>query len=244
MNTEFHVIIPIRYGSARLPGKFLKDIAGQSMIKRVYSQAQKANPKSIVIAVDHPELAEHCSSFGAEVVMTSVEHTSGTERIAETITKGSYNPKDIIVNIQGDEPFIAPEIIQQAATCLKNSKAPMATLCWPIESTEQLINPNVVKVVRNKQNQALYFSRSPIPNHRDHPGHTEFVFRHIGIYAYYANFLLEYVSWSVCPLERYEVLEQLRVLWEGHPIQVEIACSLPGQDVNTEADLVLARSTL
>ena len=243
-NVDFHVIIPARYQSTRLPGKLLLDLGGSTVIERVYQQVLKAKPKSIIIATDNLEIAEHAEGFGAQVKMTAASHQTGTDRIAEVVAQGQFNAGDIIVNVQGDEPLIAPELITQVAQSLHNSQNPIATLCWPVEHYEQLHNPNIVKVVRDCHNNALYFSRSPIPSHRDEPASIAQVYRHIGLYAYRAAFLLDYVSWPVCELETCEALEQLRVLWAGYKIRVDEACRKPLQDINTQDDLVLARQLL
>ncbi|KTD23600.1 3-deoxy-manno-octulosonate cytidylyltransferase [Legionella lansingensis] len=241
MSCEFHVIIPARYHSSRLPGKLMMEIEGITVIERVYRQALQAKPKSITIATDHLIIAKHAESFGAQVKMTALSHQTGTDRIAEVVVSGQFSPQDIIVNVQGDEPFIAPELIAQVARSLYDSPTPMATLCWPLDQQEQLQNSNVVKVVRDCNNNALYFSRSAIPANRDNPNSIKNVFRHIGLYAYRAFFLLDFVNWPVCELEATEALEQLRVLWAGHQIRVETACVSPLQDINTKEDLVLAR---
>ena len=242
MNRNFHVIIPARYESSRLPGKLLMDIAGHTILERVYCQAQKANPASIVIATDNILIADHAHELGATVVMTSPHHQSGTERIAEAVGLGEYKNSDVIVNVQGDEPFINPALIKQVANDLLNADTSMSTLCWPITSSELFHNPNIVKVVRDSQKNALYFSRSPIPFNRDNEASFSNVYRHIGLYAYRANFLLDMVSWPVCELEACEKLEQIRVLWMGHRIHVEQACIEPLQDVNNHEDLLLARA--
>ncbi len=239
-----HVIIPARYQSTRFPGKLLQDLNGQTVIERVYKQAQLAQPQTITIATDHQLIADHAKAFGAQVVMTLASHQTGTDRIAEVVAKGQFAADDIIVNVQGDEPFIAPQLIAQVAQCLAKSDAPMSTLCWPIANLEMLKNPNVVKVVRSHDNHALYFSRSPIPNHRDDIQSYAQTYRHIGLYAYRAAFLLDYVSWPVCDLEQHEALEQLRVLWSGYSIKVADACIEPLQDINTKEDLVVARDLL
>ncbi|RUR06194.1 3-deoxy-manno-octulosonate cytidylyltransferase [Legionella sp. km772] len=244
MSTEFHVIIPARYHSTRFPGKLLAELKGVSVLERVYRQVLLAQPKSITIATDSELIAQHCQSFTSSVVMTQASHETGTDRIAEVITKGSFKADDIIVNVQGDEPFIAPALISQVARSLAQTEAPMATLCWPIESLEMLNNPNVVKVVRSQNNHALYFSRSPIPAHRDNKDSFANTYRHIGLYAYRAGFLLDYVTWPVCELEKAEALEQLRVLWLGAAIKVEEACVEPLQDINTQEDLMRARALL
>ncbi len=241
MPCNFHVIIPARFQSSRLPGKLLMDLKGMTIIERVYRQALLANPKSILIATDHAEIFERAKCFGADVLMTSVTHQTGTDRLAEVVKKREFLPDDIIVNVQGDEPFIPPALISQVAQSLGESDAPMATLCWPIDNNEYFLNPNVVKVVRDCHHNALYFSRSPIPANRDKPSSLQHVFRHIGIYAYRAGFLPEIVKLPVCELETIEALEQLRILWSGFQIRVDKACVPPLQDINTADDLTLAR---
>jgi 3-deoxy-manno-octulosonate cytidylyltransferase (CMP-KDO synthetase) len=241
MSVDFHVIIPARYQSTRLPGKLLMDLGGYTVIERVYRQAVKAKPKSITIATDSLAIAEHVANFGALVQMTSASHTTGTDRIAEVVAKGHYSAQEIIVNVQADEPLIAPELISQVAQSLDSSEAPMATLCWPIKQTEHLHNPNRAKVVRDCNNNALYFSRSPIPACRDNTNNFNQAFWHVGIYAYRVAFLLDYVSWPICELEACEALEQLRALWKGYKIRVDEACVEPLQDINTQDDLILVR---
>lgn len=242
--TPFHVIIPARYQSSRLPGKLMMTIAGRTVIERVYRQALLANPQSITIATDHDAIAEHVTAFGATAVMTALEHQSGTDRIAEVIRKGDYQSDDIIVNVQGDEPFIAPELIKQVAGSLAHADTPMATLCWPLDDVAQFHNPNTVKLVRDQFNNALYFSRSPIPAHRDPQSGKSLFFKHIGLYAYRAAFLLKFTQWPACELEQWEALEQLRVLWAGYKIRVDEACVKPLQDINTADDLQLARESM
>lgn len=244
MSCDFHVIIPARYQSTRLPGKLLMDLMSQTVIERVYRQALRANPASITIATDSTEIFEHATAFGAQVVMTAATHQTGTDRIAEVVKQLAFAPDAIIVNVQGDEPLISPALITQVAQSLADSKAPMATLCWPLDESLQYSNPNVVKVVRDCNNHALYFSRSPIPAFRDTAVSCQDVYRHIGLYAYRAAFLLEVVSWPVCALENVEGLEQLRVLWAGYKIKVDKACVRPLQDINTAEDLVAAHKTL
>ncbi|KTD57791.1 3-deoxy-manno-octulosonate cytidylyltransferase [Legionella shakespearei] len=244
MNTNFHVVIPARYQSTRFPGKLLQDLNGLTVLERVYRQALLAQPQTVVIATDHEEIAHHARSFGAEVVMTLPSHQSGTDRIAEVVAKGNYAADDVIVNVQGDEPFIDPQLIRQVAKGLAMSHAPMSTLCWPIANLEMLHNPNVVKVVRTRDNHALYFSRSAIPANRDDSQSYGNTFRHIGLYAYRAAFLLDFVTWPVCELEQSEALEQLRVLWSGHAIKVDVACVEPLQDINTKEDLLTAKQLL
>lgn len=241
MSVDFHVIIPARYQSSRLPGKLLMDLHGLTIIERVYRQALQAMPKSVTIATDSEEIFERAERFGATVVMTATTHQSGTDRIADVVVKHKFSPEDIIVNVQGDEPLIAPALISQVAMSLANTTAPMATLCWPVDDHEMCTNPNVVKVVRDCHNNALYFSRSAIPFYRDGSMNGKHMFRHIGLYAYRASFLLDIVSWPVCELESVEALEQLRVLWAGYKIKVDEACVHPLQDINTADDLMRAR---
>lgn len=244
MTSDVHIVIPARYQSTRFPGKLLQELNGMTVLERVYKQSQLAHPQTITIATDHSDIANHAINFGAQVVMTSSSHQTGTDRIAEVIAKGQFAADDIIVNVQGDEPFIAPELIIQVAKSLLLTKAPISTLCWPIENLEQFKNPNVVKVVRTQDNHALYFSRSPIPAHRDDAQSYANTFRHIGLYAYRAAFLLDYVSWPICELEQNEALEQLRILWSGCAIKVDEACVEPLQDINTKEDLAAAQSML
>ncbi len=238
MSTDFHVVIPARFQSTRLPGKLLMDLKGSTVLERVYRQALLANPKSITIATDSVDIATHATTFGANVVMTATTHQSGTDRIAEAVSQVGFSSNDIIVNVQGDEPLISPRLILQVAMMLTaDTSLPMATLCWPVDNIGDMLNPNVVKVVRNSHNNALYFSRSVIPANRDNPTQPKHVFRHIGLYAYRAAFLQEFVSWPVCDLEAVEALEQLRVLWAGYSIKVDVACIEPKQDINTAEDL-------
>lgn len=242
MSKGFHIIIPARYQSTRFPGKLLQQLGGQTVIERVYQQALKAKPKSIIIATDHQEIFTHAKAMGAEVMMTASEHQSGTDRIAEVVAKQGYAPEDVIVNVQGDEPLIAPELVMQVAELMLNTSSPVSTLCWPIEKSKQFSDPNVVKVVRDQNDNALYFSRSPIPLNRHDASDCSQAYRHIGLYAYRAKFLLDIVSWPVCSLESLEGLEQLRVLWSGNTIKVAVACKEPLQDINTEEDLARAQA--
>jgi 3-deoxy-manno-octulosonate cytidylyltransferase (CMP-KDO synthetase) len=240
----FHIIIPARYNSTRLPGKALLDLGGKTVIERVYHQALQAGALSVTIATDHAEINAAARDFGANVVMTDSTHESGTDRIAQAAALLGLKSTDLIVNVQGDEPFISPLLIQQVAEILTHSATNMATLCWPITDQEMLINPNIVKVVRDQHNHALYFSRSNIPFNRDDTTSLHNIYRHIGLYAYRASFLFELVKLPVCKLEAIEALEQLRVLWSGNKIHVEEACVMPLQDLNTMDDLFAARKYL
>ncbi|MBN2689497.1 MAG: 3-deoxy-manno-octulosonate cytidylyltransferase [Gammaproteobacteria bacterium] len=247
---EFHVIIPARFNSSRLPGKPLLDIAGKPMIQHVYERAQQSGAISVVIATDDKKIADKARGFGAKVCMTSSEHLSGTDRIAEAVVALALDDDDIVVNVQGDEPLIHPKLIHQVATNLAmHNNVKSATLCEVIESSDDLLNPNIVKVVMNHRNYAMYFSRSPIPFDRDNPPEvgkslTTTYYRHRGIYAYRVGFLLEYTEWGESPLEEQEHLEQLRTLWHGARIHVDLSKEKIPMDVNTQEDLDMVREIL
>lgn len=245
MSTDFHVVIPARYASHRCPGKLLMSLGGQTVLARVYEQAKQAGATSVTIATDHQAILDEASRIGAPAVMTRTTHPSGTDRVAEAVEKLGFSADAVIVNLQGDEPLMPPALVRQVAMSLLASKnAPIATLCAPIQSEAEYVNPNIVKVIRNAENQALYFSRSPIPAFRDGDILLKHVFRHIGLYAYRKSFLLDMVTWPVCSLESVEALEQLRVLWSGNAIQVDEACVAPRQDINTVDDLKQAEAWL
>lgn len=248
---SFTVIIPARYASSRLPRKPLLDIAGKPMIQHVWEKAQQAGANRVIIATDHAEIEQVAQAFGAEVCMTSTSHNSGTERLAEVIEKMAIADDEIIVNVQGDEPLIPPVIIQQVAQNLAENQVNMATLAVKLETKEELFNPNCVKVVSDKSGMALYFSRATIPFARDHFADCDDAFvasqpylRHIGIYAYRAKFVKQYISWQPTTLEQLESLEQLRALWYGEKIHVEIAKQAPQVGVDTAEDLERVREIL
>lgn len=253
---KFRVIIPARYESTRLPGKVLLDIAGKPMIQHVWERAQESGAQSVVIATDSEQIAESVERFGAKVCMTAATHRSGTERISEVIDNLSYEDEDIIVNLQGDEPLIPPELIRQVADNLHlYSDASMTTLCEPITIVDDLFDSNIVKVIVDKENYALYFSRAPIAwDKRQFPDKASASFsldsielnhyRHIGIYAYRAEFNKRYVAWPASPIEQMESLEQLRALWHGKKIHVAIACKSSYIGIDTEEDLLRVRHYL
>jgi 3-deoxy-manno-octulosonate cytidylyltransferase (CMP-KDO synthetase) len=183
--TAFTVVIPARFGSQRLPGKPLIDLAGKSMIERVYVQASLSRASRVVVATDDQRIADAVSGFGGEYCMTRDNHVSGTDRVQEVASKLMLTPEQTVVNVQGDEPLMPPEVIDQVAEMLDQSNAPMTTLSEPIETTEDLMDPNIVKVVTDENGNALYFSRAPIPWDRDRPDDTPTsAMRHIGIYGY------------------------------------------------------------
>ncbi|MBS6008971.1 MAG: 3-deoxy-manno-octulosonate cytidylyltransferase [Haemophilus parahaemolyticus] len=248
---SFTVIIPARYASSRLPRKPLADIAGKPMIQHVWEKAQQAGANRVIIATDHEEIEQVAKTFGAEVCMTSTEHNSGTERLAEVIEKMAIADDEIIVNVQGDEPLIPPVIIQQIAQNLAENQVNMATLAVKLETKEELFNPNCVKVVTDQKGMALYFSRATIPFARDYFADCNDAFvssqpylRHIGIYAYRAKFVNQYIRWQPTVLEKLESLEQLRALWYGEKIHVELAKEAPQVGVDTLEDLERVRAIL
>ncbi len=248
----YTVVIPARYGSTRLPGKPLLEIRGKPMIQRVWEQAISSQAERVVIATDDSRIFDAAQGFGAEVCMTSTEHPSGTDRLQQVVEILDLPMDHIVVNVQGDEPLIPPQVINQvAANLAQNSEAGIATLCEEIGTFEDLNNPNVVKVVRDAQGMALYFSRAPIPWPRDTvlkksgplPGSGQW-HRHIGIYAYRTQFLHQFIGWSPAPQEQLESLEQLRALHHGVGIHVEIACQgVPG-GIDTEDDLAHIRQRI
>lgn len=248
----FHVIIPARYASTRLPGKPLLDIGGKTMIQRVWEQAGKSQALSVTVATDDERIAEACRQFGANVVLTRADHPSGTDRLQEVVTLMGLDAEDCVVNVQGDEPMIPPSLIDQvAANLLAHPQASIATLAEPLTDIESVFNPNVVKLVTDQQGFALYFSRAPIPWSRDAfateprsiPEGMTFR-RHIGLYAYKVGFLHDYVQWAPSPLETAESLEQLRALWFGCRIQVADACEVPAPGIDTQEDLERVRAML
>lgn len=244
---NYTVIIPARYASTRLPAKPLADIAGKPMIVRVLEQAKKSKATRVIVATDNQEVFDVVKSLGGEVVLTSEKHNSGTERLAEVINLCQFSDDEVIVNVQGDEPLIPPIIIDQVADNLVKYKTGMATLAVPITDVEEAFNTGAVKVVTDKDGYALYFSRSTIPWERDRfalskesIGH--FYLRHIGIYAYRAGFIRQYIHWQPSTLEKIEMLEQLRVLWYGEKIHVAVALETPAIGVDTQEDLDKVRA--
>lgn len=242
---SYLVVIPARHASTRLPGKALLPMGGKPMLQRVHEQALQSTAARVVVATDHAGIVDACRGFAAEVVLTDVKHPSGTDRLAEVVRLLNLADDSIVVNVQGDEPFIPPAVIDQVAALLQaNPDADMATLYEPLQRDEDLFDPNVVKLVTNKAGHALYFSRAPIPWARDAfarepgrlPAEVPAFVRHIGLYAYRAGFLRHYVNLEPAPLERLESLEQLRVLWHGGSIVCAAACAEVPGGIDTEAD--------
>lgn len=245
---SFIAVIPARYQSTRLPAKPLADILGKTMVERVALQALKSGASRVIVATDDQRIADALASVtNIEVCMTSAEHESGTDRLAEVCEHYQFSEHEIIVNVQGDEPLIPPAVISQVATNLhQNDEASVATLSAPITDFEDVFNINAVKVVTDKNGLALYFSRATIPWDRDDfsPENqnkgcvkTGDLQRHIGIYAYRVDFLKQYAQLTVSPLETIEKLEQLRVLWHGFKIHVQQAVEVPPAGVDTADDL-------
>lgn len=247
---SFTVIIPARYASSRLPGKPLAMIGDKPMIQRVYERAAAAGAAEVIVATDDQRIVTAVEGFGGRAMLTSPHHNSGTERIAEVIDYLAIADDHIVVNVQGDEPFIPPEIIRQVADNLANQKqAQMATLAVPIHTLDEVTSPHAVKVVTDVNGYALYFSRAPIPYERDGLGQNKLAAladyrRHVGIYAYRAGFVWRYIEWEPSPLEQIESLEQLRVLWYGERIHVAEAIAAPPAGIDTPADLERANQQL
>lgn len=243
---DFVVVIPARYDSSRLPGKPLADIGGKPMVQWVYERAVASGAKQVIVATDDGRVLDAVKAFGGEVCMTAKTHESGTERLAEVVDIYDFDAETIIVNVQGDEPMIPSVNVKQVAENLSNIAergVGMSTLAEPICSVNELQNPNVVKVVTDKDGLAMYFSRSAIPFDRD--GDKDALnygyLRHIGIYAYTAGFIKSYVSWPSSQIEQVESLEQLRVLWQGEKIHVDTAIEPPPAGVDTAEDLEQVR---
>jgi 3-deoxy-manno-octulosonate cytidylyltransferase (CMP-KDO synthetase) len=239
----FIAVIPARYASSRLPGKPLKDIAGKPMIQWVYEQASQSGAAEVIVATDDERIAEACRGFGARAEMTSGGHPSGTDRIAELARRFEWDDRQIVVNVQGDEPLISPLCIAQVARLLGwHADATIATLTSPLTNDSEFHDPNFAKVVTDKDGWALYFSRAPIPWPRD--GGVPAVRRHVGIYAYRAGGLRAISAAPPCALEETEKLEQLRALWLGFRIIVADAAEPPSPHVDTEEDLQKIRRFL
>ena len=244
----FHVVIPARFASTRLPGKPLLEIGGKPMVVRVAEQAALSGADEICIATDHQPIIAAAQRHGFQACMTRTHHTSGTDRIAEVAELRGWQDDTIVVNVQGDEPLIPPALIRAVAEHLhRHPECAIATACHALHDAAALRNPNIVKAVLDKQGNALYFSRAPIPYPRDAfasqsalPGDLP-VLRHIGIYAYRVSFLRAYSQLAPCALERFEALEQLRALYHGYKIGVTITDEAPPAGVDTEQDLQLAR---
>jgi len=239
---SFHVIIPARYASSRFPGKPLADIAGRPMVVRVCERARESGAASVHVATDDERIAAAVQAAGHKFVMTRADHPSGTDRIAEAAQFLKLGNRDVVVNVQGDEPLVAPALIAQVAALLEKLKdASVSTACHAIDDEQSVANPNVVKVVLDARGYALYFSRSRIPYPREAGGSWH---RHAGIYGYRVEFLKRYSALAPSPLERTEALEQLRVLWHGYRIAVVVSEIDIPPGVDTPQDLEAVRRML
>lgn len=245
----FHVLIPARLASTRLPDKPLADIGGKPMVVRVAERAQQSSAERVIVATDSDAVADACRAHGVQTVMTRADHPSGSDRLAQACQLLGLPADATVVNVQGDEPLIAPALIDAMATLLKaHPQASMSTAAHPIDSIADFTNPNVVKVVTDAQGLAMYFSRAPIAWWRDGfaGGVNELPqprpLRHIGIYGYRAGFLARFPQMVQAPVEVTEALEQLRALWHGHKIAVHVTDAAPGAGVDTPQDLARVRA--
>lgn len=247
---QFSVMIPARFASSRLPGKALADIAGKPMIVHVAERARESGALRVCIATDDDRIREAAEQHGFTAVMTLPDHPTGTDRIAEVVQSQSFDPEDIVVNVQGDEPLIEPGLIRAVASLLSDApEAAIATACHRIHEAAEMFDPNVVKVVLDHEGYARYFSRAPIPWARDAFARSTSAlpaglpcYRHIGVYAYRARFLSTFPRLAPSPLERFEALEQLRALWHGFAIAVTMRHDAPHPGVDTPEDLERARA--
>ena len=249
-SVSFHVLIPARLASTRLPGKPLLDIAGMPMVVRAARQAQAAGARSVTVAADDATIVAACAEHGIDALLTRTDHVSGSDRLAEACTLLGLDGDDVVVNVQGDEPLMPPALIRSCAELLvQRGDCVMSTAAHVIADSADFTNPNVVKVVLDTQGRALYFSRAAIPHWRDaEPGksmpHGVAALRHIGIYAYRAAYLRGFPQLPPCALETTEALEQLRVLWHGDRIAVAVTSAVPGPGVDTPADLARVRALM
>ena len=245
----FTVIIPARHASTRLPGKPLADIAGKPMVVRVAERAMQSGAARVVVATDDERVRAAVASFGVTACMTRDDHPTGTDRLAEAAMSLALADHEIVVNVQGDEPLLEPALMRRMAALLASREdASMATACHPIADAAEAFNPNVVKVVLDARGDAMYFSRATIPWARDAFAKTRdtlpegiAVYRHYGLYAYRASFLRAYPTLAPSPLEQVEALEQLRALWHGYRIAVEITHGTPAPGIDTPEDLARVR---
>lgn len=245
--SSFTVVIPARFASSRLPGKPLVDIGGIPMIQHVWTRSLEAGAAQVIIATDSAKVHAACMAFGADVRMTSGEHESGTDRINEVVSMLALDDEHVVVNVQGDEPLMPPENIRQVAELAAMPNTDVATLHVPIDSLDDYLDPNVVKLVTDEEGRALYFSRAPIPWHRDavddagRPALFSGALRHLGIYAYRNAALRRFSNARSCSIELTEKLEQLRALWLGMTVRAAMAARTPMRGVDTPDDLEIVR---
>lgn len=248
----FNVVIPARWGSTRLPGKPLVDLAGRPLLAWVWQVASESGAAEVVIATDDERIRDAAERFGARVTMTRAGHPSGTDRVHEAVAAAGWPEQAIVVNLQGDEPLVPPEMVAQVASALASDPAAgIATLATPVTTLSAALDPNVVKVVCDVHGRAIYFSRAPVPFHRDGASagidtqrRYDGMLRHIGLYAYRVSVLKRIAGLAPAPIEAAEKLEQLRALWHGIPIAVTRAATTPPPGVDTPADLERVRGLL
>jgi 3-deoxy-manno-octulosonate cytidylyltransferase (CMP-KDO synthetase) len=246
---HFTILIPARFDSTRLPGKPLADIAGKPMVVRVAERAMQSGAARVVVATDDERVRAAAANHGVTACMTSRDHATGTDRLAEAAALLDLADNEIVVNVQGDEPLLDPSLMRSMAALLTaRADASMATACHPIVDPAEAFNPNVVKVVLDSAGYALYFSRATIPWARDAFARTRdtlpegfAIYRHYGLYAYRASFLRDYPKLAPSPIERSEALEQLRALWHGYKIAVEVTQGTPAPGIDTPEDLARVR---
>ena len=246
---KFTVLIPARLASTRLPDKPLADIAGKPMVVRVAERVAGCGAVRTIVACDDDRILQACAAHGVQAVLTRSSHASGSDRLAEACELLGLDGQDLVVNVQGDEPLIDPELVRRVAQVLdERDDCVMSTAAHPLDDAAEYLNPNVVKVVLDQAGRALYFSRAPIPWWRDGMARgqpqmpTPAPLRHLGLYAYRAGFLRQFPTLSAAPVEHTEALEQLRVLWHGHRIAVHVAAHGPGPGVDTPEDLERVRA--
>ena len=250
MGTEFTVLVPARHASTRLPGKPLAEIAGKPMVVRVAERALKAGASRVVVATDDARIKAAVEAHGIAACLTRTTHPTGTDRLAEAVEHLGLDDDAIVVNVQGDEPLLAPELIRAVADLLAaRPDAAIATACHPIADPAEAFNPNVVKVVLDREGHALYFSRATIPwardafaASRDEVPRDLPLYRHYGLYAYRVRFLRAFPRLAPAPIERFEALEQLRALWHGFRIVVAVTTGTPAPGVDTPEDLEHVRA--
>jgi len=249
VGVHFTVLIPARYASSRLPGKALADLGGKPMVVRVAERARESGARRVVIATDDRRIADAARVHGIDSIMTRTDHATGTDRLAEAASLLALGDDEIVVNVQGDEPLLDPALMRRvAATLAAHDDASMATACHPIDSIDEAFNPNIVKVVLDARGNALYFSRATIPwaradfasAPRSLPAGLP-IYRHYGLYAYRVAFLRAIPTLAVAPIETFEALEQLRVLWHGYRVVVDVAAGTPAPGVDTPDDLARVR---
>lgn len=246
----FHVIIPARFASTRLPGKPLLAIGGRPLIQWVWQSAVASGAASVLVATDDERIRDAAIRFGADCVMTSVQHSSGTDRIAEVVRTKRFSADDIVVNLQGDEPMMPAQVVASVAQALSDgAERQISSAVAPIQSLREFLDPNCVKALRAGDGRALYFSRAPVPWPRDstaadRPTAHAGAWRHIGIYAYRVRSLLQFAAWPPTPLETIEKLEQLRALEHGMHIHLVALSEAPPAGIDTAEDLQRVRSAL